>query len=227
METEINRTELESEIVPIREFVNSLTVIETDDQNIKVAEKLKQTNTLIKAISDKFEKPVNDAHKLHKSLCAFRDEYLNPLKAFKDKINKLMIAFEVKAKAEQERLQAEKEAEARRIEAEALKLQEQALKLQENGKDEKAEAKILAAEAVQVKADEVRQQVIEKPMTKVAGISYKDNWQAVIKDVSLVPREYMVPNMTALNGLAKATKNTIAVPGVEFVNNRTVASGRW
>lgn len=58
------------------------------------------------------------------------------------------------------------------------------------------------------------------PTTK--GISYRTDWYAEIYDASLIPREYLVPDMEKLNGIAKAMKGVANIPGVEFKSKQTV-----
>jgi hypothetical protein len=56
-----------------------------------------------------------------------------------------------------------------------------------------------------------------------------DNWKATIKDASLVPREYCIPDEKALNKLAKIKAEeikagTFRIPGVAFVNESFIGS---
>ena len=222
----INEVELKNEIVPIKEKAEGL-IIATDDDNISAANFLMTIKGMIKKVKEKFAPAKDNAWKAHKAITALESEILMPLKKAELNLKGKMVAFERQAEIERQRLQAVQEADARRIEVEAIKAQEAASKLLDKGKDEKAEVKMQVAETLQVKADEIRQTVIASPMTRNAGISYKDNWTAIVKDIALVPREYLVPNMTALNGLAKATKGNLQISGVEFVNNRTVASSSY
>ena len=219
----INEIELKNEIVPIKEKAEGL-IIATDDDNISAANFLMTIKEMIKKVKEKFAPAKDNAWKAHKAITALESEILMPLEKAELNLKGKMVAFEREAEKERRRLQDIQDAKARQVEAEAQKAAEQAAKLADKGKDEKAEVKTQVAETLQVKADEIRQTVIVSPMTRNAGISYKDNWTAIVKDIALVPREYLVPNMTALNGLAKATKGTVSIPGVEFVNNRTVSS---
>ena len=220
---EINKTELENETLPIRQQAEMMPVT-TDAENITAANFLMTIKGMIKKVKDKFAPAKESAWKAHKEITALETLILKPLESAEAGLKQKMITFEREAEKERMRLQALQEAEARRIEAESRKAAEQAAKLAEKGKEEKAEVKQQVAETLQVKADEIRMNIVEKPMTRNAGISYKDNWTAVVKDLSLVPREYLIPNMTALNALAKATKNTVTIPGVEFKNERTISS---
>ena len=48
------------------------------------------------------------------------------------------------------------------------------------------------------------------------GQSNVENWQARVVDESLVPREYMTPDLVKLGKLAKLMKGKASVPGVAF-----------
>lgn len=51
----------------------------------------------------------------------------------------------------------------------------------------------------------------------VKGVRAKpDVWRAEVVNVAELPREYMVPNQQALDGLARSTKGSIQIAGVRF-----------
>jgi hypothetical protein len=127
---------------------------------------------------------------------------------------------------EQERIRREQE-EKLRIQAEEKarkereKLEERARKAAESGKSEKATALLeQAAEVVAVAP------VISPRVEKVSGISTKTIWKARVRNVALVPREYMVVDESALNKVAQATKGSLAIPGVEFYSEQVMSAGR-
>lgn len=64
-----------------------------------------------------------------------------------------------------------------------------------------------------------------------AGVSYRDNWKAEVTDLMALvqavaggkaPIDYLLPNATVLNALAKGKKETMAIPGVKAWNDRVV-----
>ncbi|MBU0579483.1 hypothetical protein KJ628_05975, partial [Patescibacteria group bacterium] len=85
---------------------------------------------------------------------------------------------------------------------------------------EKADQRALEAETVEVSIVPV----IAQPQAP-KGASYREQWSAEVVDISLVPREYMIPNQSALDKIAMATKGTIAILGVRFLS-KTVMSSR-
>ena len=132
------------------------------------------------------------------------------------------------------RLQREKEAaaqreadEARRKAAEASNAKErERLQKEAEARQKEATAAAAKAQAKEEKAATVSAPVIQVASTtpEVKGLSYREIWRARVVDAAKVPREYLVPNMDALNGIAKATKGTITIPGVEMYSERSASS---
>ncbi len=55
------------------------------------------------------------------------------------------------------------------------------------------------------------------PLEKsVEGMTYTEIWKAGVTDMGLLPRLYCLPDMPALNALARANKGTHPPPGVAF-----------
>lgn len=127
---------------------------------------------------------------------------------------------EAQKKAEQERKAKEEQERAWRKKQKAL---EEAGRLDEARKaQEKADQRALEAEAVQVALVPVIAPIIETP----EGVSYSVIWKAEVVDISQVPREYMIPNLQALDGVARATKGSIEIPGVRFISQKILSSRR-
>lgn len=120
-----------------------------------------------------------------------------------------------KAEALQAKLRAEAEEKARK---ERERLEAQALKAIDKGKEEKAEQLLEQAESVQAFAP-----VIQMPTHKAQGTSVRKVWSYRITDVSLIPREYMLPNEKLLGALAKSSHDAVKIPGVEFYAEESLA----
>ena len=112
------------------------------------------------------------------------------------------------------------EEEAERVRREELKLQEAerlalAERMEAAGMKAQAE-KVLDAPVAPVQvAPAVR---VEKPV----GQAHIENWQARVVDATLVPREFLIPDMQALGKYAKLMKGKAKVAGVEFEDVGTV-----
>lgn len=126
--------------------------------------------------------------------------------------------LEAKAKEKEAKLRAEAEA------ATAAGNVAQAARLKAEADARQAKAEEAAAELRMQAASTVSAVVVPESAGKVSGVSkMKDNWQAVIEDADLVPREFMVVDMVNLGAYAKAMKDRAKVAGVRFVNNAQVA----
>lgn len=63
----------------------------------------------------------------------------------------------------------------------------------------------------------------ENEVQKVAGISNTSKWVAKVVDISKVPRKYMLVDQKTLDAIAKASKDLIKIPGVEFVEEKNMS----
>lgn len=115
-------------------------------------------------------------------------------------------AREAQAKAEEEARKAREKAEAKARELEA------------QGKTEKAQA-------MQEKADSIIAPVITPATPKIAGQSTQEKWYAEVTDFKALSDEYKLPNQSALDKVAQATKGKITLIGVKFYSKKIV-SGR-
>jgi hypothetical protein len=163
-------------------------------------------------------KPIDDAKKRVMELF---NAPLSLLKKAEDALKRLMIDYtneqERKAREEQLRLQriAEKAAEE-----EKKKLEAKIARAEASGKEEKAENLKEELESVEPISVPVIAPQVEKPK----GISYKDKWSAIVVDFSKLPDEYKLPNQSALDKVAQATKGSIAIPGVKFESEKILSS---
>lgn len=167
-----------------------------------------------------------------KQLTDERDRMEAPLVTAESTVKRALLAWETEQErirlAEEQRLQAEanREAEARTVAA-AAELEREAVKTGD-------------AEMLQ-EAHDILDEPIDAPvvvvktlMPKVQGVTYRDNWKAHdtidVKALAAgvaagtVASNLLLPNMTALNQMARATQGTQAVPGVKFYNDRQIAA---
>jgi len=145
----------------------------------------------------------------------------------------------LRRQADEERRKKEaQEAEWRRKEEEARREAEALAKkaaIETNAK-KRAEAEAAAAKA-QAEADKAAAKAEERAveaativaptvaLVEVAkGSAVVTRWFAEITDIALVPREYMLPNMKLLDGLATKMKDQVKIPGVAFKSERGISS---
>lgn len=172
------------------------------------------------------------AEAARKALTDERDRMEAPLVAAETQVKRLLLSWEQEQErirlAEERRLQdeARKEAEARTIAA-AAALETEAVAT--------GNAEMLH------EAQEILEQPIDAPvvsvaklMPKVEGVVYRDNWR-VHQDIDMkalagavasgdAAPTLLIPNMTALNQIARATQGTQKIPGVKFYNDRQIAA---
>jgi len=164
-------------------------------------------------IGQAYDSIVEKAHQAHKEAVAKRSGFLNPLEESKKLVNRLMIEYvseqEKAAKLEQKRLQdlADKAADI-----EKKKLEAKIARAEASGKEEKAEALKEEIETV----TPIFVPVITPQVVKPQGVSYRDKFTAEVIDFSLLPDSYKLPNQSALDRIAQATKGTVPIPGVKF-----------
>lgn len=196
-------------------------VIKTEQDKLKAVDELQRIKGEIKRLdADRktFTDPLNAVVK------AINERFklsLNPLSLAEEVYKKAITAWDV---AEQERIRKENERLQREAEEKARKEQERLAKAAEKAAAKGDEAK---AEELQQKAIQAQEQPVIAPVIqprKVAGISYKDKWTAVVADLNLVPRDYLIVDQKKLDAVAQATGGTIRIPGVVIKHEKVMSS---
>lgn len=194
-------------------------LVTNNEQETKAVEFLKTIKTMQKEVNETFDPIVEKAHAAHKEATAQRNKFLNPLleaeKRIKSMVSNFRLEMERKRLEQERKLREEAE---RKAEAERQKLQKQAEKAAAKGNEEKAAE--LQARREMVQAPTI---VVEKKTTKQEGMAVKTVWKARITDANLVPREYCIPNEKLIDSIAKSTKGTLKVAGVEFYEDSVVS----
>ena len=169
--------------------------------------------TRMKQIRDYWSGPKQAAQKAHKELVEREKQMLKPLEEAERIIKKTMLDYQTAV----EKARREAEAEARRRqEEEAMRLVEQAAKAEEKGDDQAAAISMAMAEMV---SEMPAAPAVEAPTA--AGTSVRRAWKARVTDPAAVPAyfngmEIRTISSSALNNIARMTKGTAQIPGVEF-----------
>ena len=155
---------------------------------------------------------------------AVMDLYRKPLELLEsgEKLIKRAIANFTE---EQEKIALAKQRELQRLseieaEKERKKLEAKIARADASGKLEKVAELQEQKEAI----SEIVVPVITPQVDKVSGISFSENWKAEVIDFSKLADEFKLPNMEALNKIAKATKGSLAISGVRFYSEKVVSS---
>lgn len=190
--------------------------VKTEDE-AKLASEFVNTKLkpMEKEIKEAFDPIVADALKAHRTACAKRSQYLDPVTKAISMIRNAVGKF---ANAEAERRRKEREKEEAKVLAKQERLQERAEAARAEGKEEKAEQLELKAQSQVVIPKEA-----DKP--KVQGTSMKSVWDVgvtdkveLIKAVSegKVPDTVLDINLSALRKYVSATEGKMPIPGIVF-----------
>lgn len=132
---------------------------------------------------------------------------------------------EIAAKARAEREAADRAAaELRRKEEEARKAGDLATAVtMRNQADRLVETSEEKAQEIEAKASTVVAERVVAEVPVVQGLSTRTIWRARIVDPKLVPDAYKIVNEKMIQELAKTTKGTVPIPGVEFYPDQIIA----
>ena len=161
---------------------------------------------LEKEIVSTFKDAKDKAFAAHRAVCAAEAKHLEPIQEARKIVKAKMIEWS----DEQEKLRI---AEEKRLQAEAKKKAEDdalaAAEAAEKSGDSAGAAEIIAQPV------EVQAVVLPKETPKAQTVIRKV-WTYRIVNANLVPRTYLTIDEKKLGQQARATQDTIKVPGVEF-----------
>ena len=216
MSEQVNVEVIRAEVEPV--VINAASMNVTCAEEYTVASNFLKTIKFAQSKVTAFFAPMKQkAHEAHKAITMQESAMLKPLHDAENALKRNMLTFY----AEQERIRIDAQ---RKLQAEA---------------DEAArkERERLLREASKLKTPELREQRMEQAASVIApvvqvssvapvvsGQSVRKTWTAKVVDVSLVPREWMVVNQSALDAFARSTKGAVKVAGVEFVEVASLAS---
>ena len=194
---------------------NKVKIIDQPSYNV-AASLVVELTTLERQIVD-HHKPIKDAtHSAHKAAVAAEKSLLDPVTRAKTVVKSKISTWE----REQQRLIQEREREARERAqqiSEQLAL-ESAIELEKLGASEEQVAEVLNNPAP------LPAPVVQPTFQRASGVSTTTRWSAKVVDLKALclavaegraSTELVLPNMPALNGMARAMKNTMNVPGVK------------
>jgi hypothetical protein len=208
----INSAELDQKV----SMVDAVFPVVDEETKKQAVLRLGELATLKKNIIEFFAEPKKKAREAWKTIVDMETKYLSKVSAIDDPLRENLKKYEteVREKIEKERIRLQAEAEAR-AEAERNKLLKQA----ENAKRESTKEIYLA----QAKA--VITPVVNIPESdrKMEGSSVRVVWKARIVDETLLPRNYLVPNVKLIESVVRTTQGKEKIPGVEAYQETVVA----
>lgn len=201
------------------------------------AECLRGVKSYLRRVAEVFDPIISAAHRAHKVAVEQRKRLevvaLDAERALKAGMAEYeretaRRAEEAARAAEQERERLEAEArtqaeiEQQRIRAEAEERRlDAAIAAEEAGDSAKAERLLAAPVLVPVVAPApVFMAAPQASSPKAAGIAFRTDWDFEIIDAAAIPRTYLIPDVAKLRGLVRATRGTLAIPGVRIFEKR-------
>jgi hypothetical protein len=217
---------LRAEVAPVVARASSI-VVASPEQYAGAAAFLKSLKATQKLVGDFFAPMKTRAHAAWKAVTEQEAEALTPLKDAEAEVKRKMVAFATEQEriraAAQARLQAEADEKARR-EREAAEKAAAKLKTQELREQRMADAAAIVAPVV----------TVASTTPEVKGQSFRKTWKARVVDPKAAVLAVMQwPDWTAyielkegeLNRFAARTKGAVAVAGIEWYEESTLASG--
>jgi len=216
----VTSDEVMKEVISIEDQAKALKIVSRETY-IKAGELWKTIKAIRAKVAETFDGNIKKAHELHKSLVAEKKRHDGPLDEAERMVKRGMSDFDLEQErirqAEQRRLEeiARKEAEERSL-LEAIAAEEEAKRNGATKEEAAQEAAAIINEPVYVAPV-----VIPKDVPKMqGGPVYRTIWKARIVNEKIIPREYLVPDMVKINGVARSLKGATNIPGVTAYEER-------
>lgn len=189
-------------------------VVRSQGEREQAGAVIREVKGLIAAIDARFDDAVKAAHGAWKSAVAVRDSFRKGPEEVERLCKAACVTFDLmeesRRRAEQMRLQAIADEQARK-EKEALLKKAAAYKTPEKAEQARQEAAAIVPPTVHIP---------EAP--KAAGESMVTNWLFKIVDTSIIPPEYKMVDESKIGKVVRATKGTLAIPGVEIYSTKSM-----
>ena len=198
-------------------FENAKAVVIKDQESYEFqGNRLRTIKTQWSEIESKRKELSKPFQQAIKQLNDFFNEPLDVLKRAETCIKQALIKY-----TDQKEKERQEEERRLRIAAEkqTIKLEKKAEKQELKGQKEKAEETRIEAMAIPVP-------VVDRKIEKVKGVTFKDIWKFRIVDINKIPRKYLIPDEKSLGEIARSAKGKVAIPGVEFYSEKSVAGAR-
>jgi len=206
------RKEIEIEVNPVVAAAQALQVVDSVTYT-QAMELGKACSLKIKIVEKKLGPSKQKTWDAYQEVMKLMKSFIDPLTIAKDDLAKRGYTWQ---KAEEDRKRQEAEEARREAEAEAAekrRIEEEnrlalAQRLEKDGMKEQA-AEVLDA-PINVTVAEVAAPV---PVAKVGGTSPQEIWKGEVVDASLIPRDYLTPDLVKLNQTTKMLKGETRIPG--------------
>jgi hypothetical protein len=207
----------------------SIKVIDAATQS-QANELLLSVAAMRKQVENTFAPMKDAAHKAHKVICEQEKKVDAPL-VEAERILKSGIGEFVQ---EQRRLARVAEEEQRKVEMERARLESER-EAQERALEDavvlESQGDLVAAEAVlnnpaPAPVRYVAPAPVAAQVAQTAGVGVSMTWDFRITNESIIPREYMLVNESAIRNAGKTTKGKVKIAGIEFFEKPVVSASR-
>lgn len=207
---------VEKEVVEVVKSAASM-LIDNQDGLSKATNYLKWIVDVKKKVKESCDPKVEDAYRKHKEETSKRTALLAPLEGVEKQIKDAIVTYNKRVEAEsQERIRLINEDLAKQAELNKQDALKNAEALTNEWEAEVAKEKAQAMETVQLDQP--------KKVLEQEGLSIRKTWKARVVDGSVIPREYLIINESALNLAAKNEELRIkGIKGVEFYQEQSAS----
>lgn len=188
-------------------------VIKTNEDNVTALEFGKVIKRMQKEVDEAFDPIIDKAHQAHKEAVSQKKRYYEPLVNAERLIKQKSIDFQMA----QERIRQEQE---RKLQEEAEKKRQEALAKAEAAR---AEGKDNKADKYEEKAANIVAPTLASNVQEVKGSSLKDDYDFEVINPDLIPRDYLVIDEVKIRRVIKATKGSLAIPGVKVIIKKVMS----
>ena len=202
------------------EYAKSLAIV-NDDAFQTAGEFLREIKARTKQVTDYWADPKAKAAAAHKEIVAKEKAMTAPLTEAEAIIKRSMTVYQqeqlAKRRAEEAEIRRKQQEERDRLLAEAAAAETA-------GNVVEAEVTLAMAEMV----EDMAPAPVAPPPPKAQGISTRTTWKARIVNEKIVPPyangvTIRPVDLSALNGIARLTKGTATIPGIEFYEDASIA----
>lgn len=204
------------------EMAEGMTIGTNEDYG-RAGEFLTEIKRRAKQVTEYWKPAKEKAWAAHKEIAAKEKAMLGPLEQAEKAVKSEMARY--LQEVERARLAAEAEAK-RRAQEERDRLLTEALAAEQRGDEMGAHVGMAMAEMVE---DMAPTAMLNEAAPVAAGVSVRKSWKARVVDEAAVPTAFggvtiRPVDVAALNGLARMTKGTAQIPGVEMYEDAAIAA---
>lgn len=214
---------LETQALSLPDQAKQIQIVD-DDSLHRGNEFIHVCRQLRKKIAETMDPIIKRAHAAWKEALGQKQKLENPLKQAEEIIGPQIASYkrkkEEKARVLEEKRQKKIEEEKRKKE-EAL---EKAVELEKAGDQEQAEKELEKAEESEEEETKLAEEPrVEAKIPETKGTSITQRWKFRVKNLKLVPREYLKLDEVKVGFVTRTYKGEVKIPGIEMYPEDSVS----